>query len=138
MLVPGFVPCLLSGTHPTTELLVNATRAPRRPIIPDVADARALLTSLQGRVLRTVTDRENRVLGVHGDQVLAWTTRSPAGQPVPIVLVQQAIDRLVSEGEIEISVASVGYRSAFIGAVLRQLPGAEVVSSASPPRIRLD
>src|SRR4051794_23688812 len=87
-----------------------ASKSTRRPILPDVTDARTLLESLQGRVLRTVKDRENRVLAFDGDQVLVWTTRSPGGQPVPIVLVQQAIDRLVSEGEIEISVASVGYR----------------------------
>jgi hypothetical protein len=31
----------------------------------------------------------------------------------------------------------VGYRSAFIGAVVRELPGAEVVTTVSPPRIRL-
>jgi uncharacterized protein DUF6884 len=52
-------------------------------------------------------------------------------------LAQEALDRLERDGEIEISVRSVRYRSAFIGAVLRELPGAEVVRTASPPRIRL-
>ena len=46
------------------------------------------------------------------------------------------IDRLARHGEIEISVASVGHRPAFIGAVLLELPGAHPVE-ASPPRIRL-
>jgi hypothetical protein len=77
-----------------------------------------------------------RVLEVGAENVLVWTTRSPGGQRVPIEWAQNAIDRLESEREIEISVASVGYRSAFIGAVLQQLPGAEVVRS-TPPNIRL-
>lgn len=102
-----------------------------------MADARGLLTSLAGRALRTVTGRENRVLGIEGDFVRIWTRRSPSGRPVPIAWVEDALDRLERDGEIEISVPSVGYRSAFIGAVLRELPGAEVIRTESPPRIRL-
>ena len=85
----------------------------------------------------TVSGRENRVLGVEGESVRVWTRRSPNGQLVPTAWVQEAIDRIERDGEIEISVQSVGYRSAFIGAVLRELPGADVVRTASPPRIRL-
>jgi hypothetical protein len=94
------------------------------------------LRSLIGEPLETVTGRENRVLGVDGETVRVWTTRSPNGQDVPVAWVQDAIDRIEREREIEISVDSVGYRSAFIGAVLRQLPDAQVIRS-SPPRIRL-
>jgi hypothetical protein len=65
------------------------------------------------------------------------TTRSPAGQPVPIAWIQAAMDRLEAERQIEISVESVGHRSAFVGAVLRELPGAEAVCRGSPPRIKL-
>jgi hypothetical protein len=36
---------------------------------------------------------------------------------------EDALDRFESDGEIEISVESVGHRSAFVGAVLLQLPG---------------
>lgn len=100
-------------------------------------DARGLLESLVGRRLQTVTGRENRVLGWDAATVGVWTARSPFGQPVPIAWVQDALDRLERDREIEISVQSVGYRSAFIGAVLREVPGAEVVRSVSPPRIRL-
>lgn len=39
------------------------------------------------------------------------------------------------DGELEISVENVGYRSAFIGAVLSTIPGAMV--TAAPRRIRL-
>jgi hypothetical protein len=102
-----------------------------------MTDAADLLRSLEGRPLSTVTGRENRVLRVEGDTVSVWTTKSPGGQPVPIAWVQDALDRLGADGEIEISVASVGHRSAFVGAVLLTLPGATVVAGTSPPRIRL-
>jgi hypothetical protein len=102
-----------------------------------VTDATRLLESLVGRELQTVTGRVNRVIRLDGDQVVVATERSPAGQPVPIEWIQKALDRLEKDGEIEISVDSVGYRSAFIGAVLRELPETSVTSAASPPRIRL-
>lgn len=102
-----------------------------------VTDARRFLESLTGRELRTVTGRPNRVVRIEGDRVVVATGRSPSGRAVPIGWVQDALDRLEGEGEIEISVDSVGYRSAFVGAVLRELPGAQVITSASPPRIRL-
>ena len=74
---------------------------------------------------------------VSPERVVVWTNRSPDGRPVPVRWVQEALDRIHQDGEIEISVASVGYRSAFIGAVLLQLPGTALVGGASPPRIRL-
>ena len=101
-----------------------------------VPDARKFLASLTGRPLQTITGRENRILGIENDAAVVWTSRSPGGQPVPIAWVQLALDRLDRDREIEISVASVGYRSAFIGAILRELPGAEVVHT-TPPRVRL-
>lgn len=55
--------------------------------------------------------------------MLVGTTRSPKGQPVPTEWVQDALDRLLDEGEVEISVRSLGYRSAFVGAVFPALPG---------------
>lgn len=101
-----------------------------------MTDARQFLQTLVNKPLHTVTGRENRVLAVASDSVRVWTTRSPNGQDVPLAWVQVAIDRIEREREIEISVASVGYRSAFIGAVLQELPGTHVVRT-SPPRIRL-
>ena len=102
-----------------------------------MTDAPRFLESLRERQLSTVTGRPNRIVGFLGEDVLVGTTRSPAGQPVPIEWVQIAIDRLEADGELEISVDSVGHRSAFIGAVLQELPGAELVAGSSPPRIRL-
>ena len=73
------------------------------------------------------------MLAIEGDSVRVATRRSPAGQPVPIKWVQEALDRLATEGEVEISVASVRYRSAFIGAVLSALDDTE----ASPSTMRV-
>lgn len=100
-------------------------------------NATSLLLSLQGQSLSTATGRENRILEVRTDTVLVWTTRSPGGQPVPIAWLQDALDRFERDGEIEISVDSVGHRSAFVGAVLLSVPGAELVPGTSPPRLRL-
>lgn len=101
-----------------------------------MTDAAELLRALEGKPIRTISGRENRVLLVGDGEVVVWTTKSPAGQPVPISWVQDAIDRLERDREIEISVESVRYRSAFIGAVVQLLPGATVMRT-SPPRIRL-
>jgi hypothetical protein len=104
--------------------------------MPADTDARALLESLIGQQIRTITGRPNSVLGVEGDSVIVATGRSPAGQPVPIEWVENGILRLLEEGEIEVSVPSLGHRSSFVGAVLLTLPGAAPVQT-TPPRIRL-
>ena len=67
--------------------------------------------------------------------MIVGTARSPNGQPVPIRWVQHAMDILAATGEIEISVETVGHRSAFIGAVLATLPDA--TSLTNPRRVRL-
>jgi hypothetical protein len=56
-------------------------------------------------------------------------------EPVPVADIQAAIDRLWRDGEIEVSVGSVGYRSAFGGAVLQTIPGTTALTR--PRRIRL-
>jgi hypothetical protein len=100
------------------------------------AAARELLQSLIGEEIATVTGRPNTVLDLDGDNVIVATGRSPGGQPVPVEWVENAIQRLLGEGEVEISVPSLGHRSAFVGAVLLKLPGA-VLISGTPPRVRL-
>jgi hypothetical protein len=97
---------------------------------------RAVLERLAGTTIRTMTGKPNRVLRVDGDVVWVATGRSPEGKPVKIQMVQAAADRLYRYGEVEISVASVGYRSAFVGAVVSTLPG--TVSVVGPRRIRLE
>jgi hypothetical protein len=78
----------------------------------------------------------NIVLRLQDDSAIVATSRSPGGQPVPIAWVQSGLERLLATGEIEVSVPSLGYRSAFIGAVLLSLPGA-VLIQVTPSRIRL-
>lgn len=98
-------------------------------------DAGQHLLGLVGETIRTLNGRPNTILRVEGDDVFVGTQKSPQGQRVPIKAVQAAIDQLVEGGELAIEVTTVGYRSAFIGAVLATLPGAVVVEGTR--RIRL-
>ena len=98
-------------------------------------DMHAVLSGLVGSSISTLSGRENRILSVSGDTVMVATAKSPQGQPVDIREVQDAADRLFRRGEVEISVPTVGYRSAFVGAVLSTLPGTTV--ELRPRRIRL-
>ena len=95
----------------------------------------AVIRALVGSTIPTMTGKKNRVLRVSGDTVWVATDRSPDGKPVDIREVQSAADRLYRYGEIEISVPSVGYRSAFVGAVLSTLPGTS--TRLRPRRLRL-
>lgn len=78
----------------------------------------------------------NRIIRVDADEVIVGTGRSPEGRPVPIVWVQDAIDMLMSNGEVEVTVEALGHRGAFIGAVLATLPGV-VVHPTTPRRLTL-
>jgi len=100
-----------------------------------MSDARQLLRRQVGRTLPTLTGRPNRVIAVGSANVLVGTTKSPDGRWIPIASVQAAIDQLERVRSIEISTASVGYRGAFIGAVLMTLPGA--TQELKPRRIHL-
>jgi hypothetical protein len=101
-----------------------------------VDETRELLEGLVGVEIATVTGRPNRVLAVDGESVVVATSRSPAGEPVPIAWIAAALERLLGGEEVEVSVSSLGYRSAFVGAVLMRVAGANLVRT-SPPRIRL-
>ena len=96
---------------------------------PD-ANIRSLLRSLTGQEISTVTGRPNRVLRLDGDDVIVATERSPAGTAVSIQMVQSGLDRLrvPDAAELEVSVASLGHRSSFVGAVLLTLPGTRFLS----------
>jgi hypothetical protein len=67
-------------------------------------DAGQVLEGLVGKTIHTLTGRPNTVLGIERDQVRVGTTRMPNGTLVPIEEVQDALDRLASEGEVEISI----------------------------------
>jgi hypothetical protein len=98
-------------------------------------DARTLLGGLRGQLIHTISGQPNRVLRIDDDHVVVATTKSPQGQAVPIAWVQSALERLLAEGSVEISVPSVGYRSAFVGAVLSTVDG--VVVERRPQLVRL-
>ena len=100
-------------------------------------DARTHLTSLVGGDVYTLTNSQrNRVMRIEGDEVIVGTDKSPEGRPVPIEWVQTGIDLLEQEGEVEVTVESLGHRGAFVAAVLATLPGA-VVKPTTPRRVAL-
>lgn len=101
----------------------------------DPIDARSLLSSLTGHLIHTLSGQPNHVLRVDATEVIVATQKSPDRRPAPIEWVQVALDRLVRDGEIEISVASVGYRSAFVGAVLATIPGARTMRQLATVRL---
>ncbi|MET8197122.1 hypothetical protein ABZU22_25225 [Micromonospora sp. NPDC005222] len=96
-------------------------------------EAVELLRSLLGVPLLTVKGRTNKILAVQPPDVVVATDSSPAGQLVPIAWVEEALQLLREHGSVTIHPDQVGYRSAFIGAVLLQLPYAQ--ASGSPPVI---
>jgi hypothetical protein len=99
-------------------------------------DARSHLTSLIGQTIWTATRRlPNRILSVTGAEVIVATEKSPQGQPVPLTDVQSAFDRLAAGEGVRISVPSLGYRSAFVGAAMLSVPGTELLHR--PTRVRL-
>ena len=101
-------------------------------------DAQTLARSLVGQPLATVTGgRLNTILAIDGTDALVATARSPRGKPVPIAWLQEALDRLEAGELVEIAVESVGYRSAFVGAVLRTLPFV-CVEETTPPVVKRD
>lgn len=110
--------------------------APASLLPAEVQDtALDLLRRLVGEPLRTVDGAVNTVLALTATDALVGTARSPRGRPVRVAAVEQALERLRKDGSVTLDVLEVGYRSAFIGAVLLTLPGVQV--SGSPPRISL-
>jgi hypothetical protein len=105
-------------------------------VVTPAPDARLVIQSFVGETVETVTGRRNVVLRVDGDDVIVGTERSPAGTPVPLVMVQAALDALYARGEVTVDVPTLGHRSAFVGAILRALPETSV-ESTTPPRIVL-
>jgi hypothetical protein len=110
----------------------------RKPEDPPLSTAaRDHLETLVGREIRTISGRRNTILVVEEKNVIVATSKSPDGRPVPIEWVQRAMELLAHDREITIDVDTVGYRSAFIGAVLATLLPGAVVQPTSPPRVAL-
>ncbi|TDC31865.1 hypothetical protein [Micromonospora sp. KC213] len=112
-----------------------ASRVAAGGYVPSEArmEAVELLRSLIGVPLLTVKGRTNKILAVRPPDVVVATESSPTGQLVPIAWVEEALQLLREHGSVTIHPDQVGYRSAFIGAVLLQLPYA--LASGSPPVI---
>jgi hypothetical protein len=104
---------------------------------PAPFDTRTDLRGLVGQTIRTISSKPNTILAVRGDQVLVRTdsTESPDGEPVPIQWLQDAGERLLTNGRIGINTREATHRSDFIGAVLSTLPGA--VGLRRPARVEL-
>lgn len=100
-------------------------------------DIRAHVKSLVGASIETVSGQPNEVLRVDDEHVYVRTghTTPTRGEPVRLDVLEEAADRLWRDGEIRIDVESVGYRSAFVGAVLASLPGTQ--TARRPARVLL-
>ncbi|WP_435586240.1 hypothetical protein, partial [Micromonospora aurantiaca (nom. illeg.)] len=96
-------------------------------------EATELLRALMGVPLLTAKGRTNKIVAVQPPDVVVATQSSPAGAPVPIAWVEKALQLLREHGSVTIHPDQVGYRSAFVGAVLLQLPYAQ--ANGSPPVI---
>lgn len=117
----------------------TATTKQKVPDAPPeaLAGAADLVRRLIGVELRTLTGNQNRILGVTPGDALVATDRSPAGSPVPITELQDALDLLIKNGFVVINPENVGFRSSFIGAVLRTIPGVQVEKSPRNLTLRL-
>jgi len=91
-----------------------------------------VLASWQGRTIATVTGAPNRILEVVGEEVVVATDRSPAGQPVPLSMVQNALDLFERDRRVTVDVETLGHRSAFCGAVLRTIAGVVRIDDSPP------
>lgn len=138
--MPGLI-ISLSSAGPRKQHLRAAAIAARivgavsseRQTVPS---ARDLVTRLLGSTVHTLSRRRpNVLLRIEGDDVVVATQTSPDGLPVPIASIQAALDRLVTQGELVVTGASLGTRNAFIGAVLSEIPGVDV--HLRPSRLKL-
>ncbi|GAA1024815.1 MULTISPECIES: hypothetical protein [Amycolatopsis] len=119
--VPGY------GPDDAARLAADLAAPASEGVLPRAED---LLRGLTGETISTPTGKENQILKVEGGSVLVGTDRSPEGQPVPLRDIQHGLDVLAARGTLEVSVAELGHRSTFVGAVLANLPG---VSRADSP-----
>ncbi|MFZ2050129.1 MAG: hypothetical protein WAU69_04250 [Solirubrobacteraceae bacterium] len=89
-------------------------------------DCREHLETLKDRDIPTITrNKPNRVLAIRGSVIEVM--REQRGT-VPIAHVQQALDALYENRSLRINKATLGHSdTAFIGAVLAQLPDVEVI-----------
>lgn len=131
---PTPAPCHAPGASTPQVCEASITQIPSRTSGP-APDIATYLGTLVGRTIPTMTGRPNRIVRLSGDHVWVATERSPQGKPVAIAEIQEAADLLFAHCDLIIDVATVGHRSAFVGAVLGSLPG--VVVMTRPRRVVL-
>ncbi len=96
------------------------------PTAPSAAD---VLQVLVGKEIKTVTGFANQVVALDPVNVLVRTAQSTEAKPVPVREVQDGLDRLFAKGRVRADVDSLGYRSAFVAAVLATLPRAKATKA---------
>ncbi|MGV9294819.1 hypothetical protein [Amycolatopsis sp. NPDC003676] len=101
-----------------------------------VLHAKDLLRGLTGETISSAVGEENRILKVDDESVLVGTDQSPEGQPVPLDQVQRGLDVLALGGALEVSVEGLDHGSAFVEALLENLPHVSRVES--PTTLTLD
>ncbi|WP_089949541.1 hypothetical protein [Lentzea xinjiangensis] len=115
--VPGY------AADDADRLAADLAKPANRGTVPD---ALALLRSLIGDPVETVTGSVNTIVEVHEKRVLVATGRSPQGQWVDVRDVEAGLEKLHAQGSVLVSVGELGHRSAFVGAVLATIPGTVV------------
>ena len=93
---------------------------------PNIEDHARLLVG--SSVFTLAEGRENRVLAVDHGGVTVGTDKSPDGERVPLDDLRNAATRLFRDGEVQVSVASLGHRSSFLGAFLATLSNVETAT----------
>ncbi|MEX0153477.1 hypothetical protein [Microbacterium sp. LMI1-1-1.1] len=130
------VPSLGQAKHSAAALVAVLAR---ESLALDVSPTAVggFLRELIGIPITTVSgSRINTILAVDSRDVVVSTTRTAGGHAVPIGDVVAAMELIKQNGVVDVTVDTLGYRSAFIGAVLLQLPGARILGSA-PARIMI-
>ncbi|MGZ3145679.1 HNH endonuclease [Lentzea chajnantorensis] len=115
--VPGY------AADDADRLAADLARPADRGSAPDALE---LLRSLIGEPVETVTGNVNTVVEVKEKRVLVTTERSPQGQWVEVRDVAAGLEKLYARGSVPVSVAELGHRSSFVGAVLASIPGTVV------------
>ncbi|WP_062378869.1 HNH endonuclease [Demequina pelophila] len=94
------------------------------------ATAEEIARSLVGVAMRTASGRPNTIQSVSDGRAVVATGKSPEGTVVDLDGLETALARLRADGRVVLATPVVGYRSAFVGAVLLTLPGVGIVGSA--------
>ncbi|SDH40756.1 hypothetical protein SAMN05216553_12125 [Lentzea fradiae] len=124
--VPGYT------ADDADRLAADLARPADRGAVPDAV---TLLRSLIGDPIKTAKGSVNTIIEVNHKQVLVSTDRSPEGQWVDVRDVENGVEKLYARRSVPINVEELGHRSAFVGAVLRTIPG--TVTSLRPATVSL-